>query len=89
MIWGGSTAVGHHAVQLAALSGLKVFVTASPAAHAELKALGAEACFDYKAPDVVKQIQAAAGEEGIIYCLDTVTEKGSTDACVVSIGTTE
>ncbi|KAE9390319.1 GroES-like protein, partial [Gymnopus androsaceus JB14] len=82
LIWGGSTAVGHHAVQLAVLSGLKVFVTASVAAHEELKALGAEACFDYKAPDVTKQIQATAGEEGIIYGLDTACEKGSTDACV-------
>lgn len=83
LIWGGSTAVGHHAIQLAVLSGLKVFVTASPAAHEELKALGVEACFDYKDSDVVKQIQAAAGEEDIIYGLDTVGEKGSTDACVV------
>ncbi|KAE9390322.1 GroES-like protein [Gymnopus androsaceus JB14] len=82
LIWGGSTAVGHHAVQLAVLSGLKVFVTASVAAHEELKALGAEACFDYKATDVMKQIQAATGEEGIIYGLDTVCENGSTDACV-------
>ncbi|KAE9388116.1 GroES-like protein [Gymnopus androsaceus JB14] len=65
LIWGGSTAVGHHAVQLAALSGS-----------------GAEACFDYKAEGVAKQIQAAAGDEGIIYGFDTVCEKGSTDACV-------
>ncbi|KAF9068890.1 chaperonin 10-like protein [Rhodocollybia butyracea] len=82
LIWGGSTAVGHHAVQLAALSGLRVFVTASPAAHEELKTLGAEACFDYKDTDVVQKIQAAAGEEGIIYSLDTVCEHGSTDNCV-------
>jgi len=82
LIWGGSTAVGHHAVQLAALSGLRVFVTASPAAHEELKTLGAEGCFDYKDTDVVKKIQAAAGEEGIIYGLDTACEKGSTDNCV-------
>ncbi|KAE9390324.1 GroES-like protein [Gymnopus androsaceus JB14] len=87
LIWGGSTAVGHHAVQLAVLSGLKVFVTASVAAHEELKVLGAEACFDYKAPGVAKQIQAAAGEEGIIYGLDTVCEKGSTDVCVDAMST--
>lgn len=87
LIWGGSTAVGHHAIQLAALSGLKVYVTASPDVHEELKSLGAEACFDYKAADVVNQIHAAlAGEEeGIIYGYDTVCEKGSTDACVVSL----
>ncbi|KAF9067061.1 chaperonin 10-like protein [Rhodocollybia butyracea] len=80
VIWGGSSAVGHHAVQLAALSGLKVFVTASPDVHDELKALGAEACFDYKDADVAKKILAAAGEEDILYGLDTRCEKGSTDA---------
>ncbi|KAF9068864.1 chaperonin 10-like protein [Rhodocollybia butyracea] len=81
-IWGGSTAVGHHAVQLAALAGLRVFVTASPAVHEDLKALGAEACFDYKDTDVVKKVLAAAGEEDIIYGLDAVCEKGSTDNCI-------
>ncbi|KIK70162.1 hypothetical protein GYMLUDRAFT_34642 [Collybiopsis luxurians FD-317 M1] len=85
LIWGGSTAVGHHAVQLAVLSGLRVFVTASPAAHEELKALGAEACFDYKDADVAKQIQSVAGEGGITYGFDTVCEKGSTDATVDSL----
>ncbi|KAF9068863.1 chaperonin 10-like protein [Rhodocollybia butyracea] len=71
LIWGGSTAVGHHAVQLAALAGLRVFVTASPGAHEELKALGADTCFDYKDKDVVNKVLAAAGEEDIIYGLDT------------------
>ncbi|KAF9068920.1 chaperonin 10-like protein [Rhodocollybia butyracea] len=88
LIWGGSTAVGHHAVQLAALSGLRVFVTASPAAHEELKTLGAEACFDYKDTDVVKKIQAAAGDEDIIYGLDTACERGSTDNCVDALSPT-
>jgi NADPH:quinone reductase-like Zn-dependent oxidoreductase len=85
LVWGGSTAVGHHAVQLAARSGLDVFVTASPAAHAELKALGAAHCFDYKDADVVAKIREAAGEDGIIDGLDTVVEHGSTDAVVVRV----
>ncbi|KAL1672235.1 chaperonin 10-like protein [Schizophyllum commune] len=88
LIWGGSTAVGHHAVQLAKLSGLKVFVTASPAAWDELKALGADHTFDYKDSEVVAKITAAAGPDGIIYGFDTVAEKGSTDAVVDALSKT-
>ncbi|KAI0031021.1 chaperonin 10-like protein [Vararia minispora EC-137] len=82
LIWGGSTAVGHHAVQLATLSGLEVIVTASLGAHKELKALGAARCIDYKALDVVAQIKAAAGPDGVIYALDTHASDGSTEHVV-------
>ncbi|KAL8281263.1 hypothetical protein RQP46_006297 [Phenoliferia psychrophenolica] len=41
LIWGGSTAVGHQAIQLAKASGYKVFTTASPARHEFLKSIGA------------------------------------------------
>ncbi|KAJ4468788.1 chaperonin 10-like protein [Lentinula aciculospora] len=82
LIWGGSTAVGHSAVQLARVSGLRVFVTASLSVHDELKALGADQTFDYKASDVVKQIQAAAGERGIIYAIDTVGEQSTTNSTI-------
>lgn len=85
LIWGGSTAVGHHAVQLAALSGYKVFVTASPAAFEDLKALGASELFDYKDPDVAQKIKAAAGEQGITLAVDTVSENGTTELVVVCI----
>ncbi|VDC06801.1 unnamed protein product [Peniophora sp. CBMAI 1063] len=88
LIWGASTAVGHHAVQLAALSGLKVFATASPSAHEEVKALGASRVFDYKDPDVASKIREAAGEKGIIYALDAVSEKGTTDMVIDSISPT-
>ncbi|KAL1745027.1 chaperonin 10-like protein [Schizophyllum fasciatum] len=82
LIWGGSTAVGHHAVQLAKQSGLTVFATASPAAWDTLKALGADHTFDYKAPDVVAQITGTPGADRLVLALDTVAEKGSTDAAV-------
>ncbi|KAE9397700.1 GroES-like protein [Gymnopus androsaceus JB14] len=88
LIWGGSTSVGHNAVQLANASNLRVFVTASTAVHDDLKAIGAEKCFDYKAIDVVKQIQVAAGERGIIHGLDTVSEKGTTESCVDAMSST-
>ncbi|KAL1745022.1 chaperonin 10-like protein [Schizophyllum fasciatum] len=82
LIWGGSSAVGHHAVQLAKLSGLTVFVTASPAAHDDLKSLGADFTFDYKDLAVVAKITEAAGADGIIYGLDAISENGTTDAVV-------
>ncbi|KAJ3401150.1 hypothetical protein HDU80_006281 [Chytriomyces hyalinus] len=58
LIWGGSTSVGHLAVQLASLAGLTVIVTASPQYHATLKTLGAAHTVDYRAPDIVDQIKA-------------------------------
>ncbi|KAL1667177.1 chaperonin 10-like protein [Schizophyllum commune] len=88
LIWGGSTAVGHHAIQLAKLSGLTTFVTASPAAWPELTALGADHLFDYRDPDVVAKITTAAGPEGIIYAVDAVAEKSSTDAAVDAMSAT-
>ena len=88
LIWGGSTAVGHHAIQLAKLSGLTTFVTASPAAWPELTTLGADHLFDYRDPDVVAKITAAAGPEGIIYAVDAVAEKSSTDAAVDAMSAT-
>ena len=83
LIWGGSTAVGHHAIQLAALSGLQVFATASPSAFEEVQALGASRAFDYGDPEVASKIREASGEEGIIYALDAVSEKGTTEMTVV------
>ncbi|KAI0313386.1 chaperonin 10-like protein [Amylostereum chailletii] len=86
LIWGGATAVGHHAVQLAKLSGYKVLTTASPANHAALRALGADAVFDYRDPEVVQKIKDAAGTEGVFAALDTAAEAGSTDLTIDAIG---
>ncbi|KAH8080028.1 chaperonin 10-like protein [Filobasidium floriforme] len=74
----GATAVGHHAVQLAHLSGYRVFTTASPANHQRLLELGADKCFDYRSPSVVDDIKAAAGEQGIYAAYDTPASNGST-----------
>lgn len=86
LIWGGSTAVGHHAIQLAHLSGLRVFVVASPDTHAYLKGLGADEVFDYKDEEVVTKILRTAGEgREITLALDTVVEKGSTEKIIDSM----
>ncbi|KZV61857.1 GroES-like protein [Peniophora sp. CONT] len=88
LIWGASTAVGHHAVQLAALSGLEVYATASPAVHADIKALGAAHVFDYRDSDVASKIKEAAGDQGIVYAFDTVAENGSAEATIDAMSPT-
>lgn len=73
LIWGGATATGILAIQLAKLVyGLKVYATASSTHHKFLKSLGADEVFDYSTPDVVEQIKSKAN--GLIkYALDTVS----------------
>ena len=48
LVYSGSTAVGHYAVQLAHLSGYKVVATASPKNHGTLESLGADVVFDVR-----------------------------------------
>ncbi|KAI7974976.1 hypothetical protein EIK77_002756 [Talaromyces pinophilus] len=80
LIWGGASSVGTAAIQLARAMGLKpIFTTASPANHEALLSLGATQCFDYRDPDIVNIVRAAAEKkENIIkYILDTVCKEGS------------
>eukprot|EP01116_Phalansterium_solitarium_P020193 TRINITY_DN5891_c0_g1_i1.p1 TRINITY_DN5891_c0_g1~~TRINITY_DN5891_c0_g1_i1.p1 ORF type:complete len:340 (-),score=140.96 TRINITY_DN5891_c0_g1_i1:132-1151(-) len=73
LIWSGATSVGQYAIQLAKLSGLKVFTTASKQNHELLKSLGADFIFDYHDADVVDQIKKASGDS-IEVALDCVSE---------------
>ncbi|TFL01474.1 chaperonin 10-like protein [Pterulicium gracile] len=88
LIWGGTTATGHHAIQLARLSGLRVIATASPQAFDEVLALGASFVFDYRDVDVVEKIREAAGdsEMGVRYVLDTISKGGATEKCIDAMG---
>ncbi|KAF6816584.1 alcohol dehydrogenase [Colletotrichum plurivorum] len=66
LIWGGATAVGVSAIQLAKLAGFNpIFATASPRNHLALQALGATHVFDYASPTVTSSIRAAALELGV------------------------
>ena len=56
VVWGGATAVGGNAIQLARAAGYRVITTASPRNHEQMKRLGAEAAFDYRDADVVDRI---------------------------------
>lgn len=72
LIWGGSTATGIVAIQVAKLVyNIKVITTCSAKNFGLVKSLGAEMAFDYHDPNVVANIkQFAKGK--ITYALDTV-----------------
>ncbi|KAI4156488.1 MAG: hypothetical protein LQ340_000237 [Diploschistes diacapsis] len=66
LIWGGASVVGSCALQLAKASGCHpIYTTASPHHHTGLLQVGATRCFDYRAPDVVSQIRAAAASDSV------------------------
>lgn len=73
LIWGGSTATGIIAIQVAKkVYNLKVITTASPKNHEFLKSLGVDHILDYNSSNVVDQIKEIGGGE-IHYALDTVS----------------
>ncbi|KAH3688017.1 hypothetical protein WICPIJ_001011 [Wickerhamomyces pijperi] len=80
LIWGGATATGTLAIQVAKLGfGLKVVTVASKRHHEFLKSIGADLVYDYNDSDVSEQI--AKGTNGDIkYVFDTVSEKASFQA---------
>lgn len=73
LIWGGATATGFLAIQVAKLVyGLKVITTASSKHHSSLKQIGADVTFDYKDKDVAEHIRKYTGSS-LKYALDTVS----------------
>ncbi|CUM68155.1 uncharacterized protein PRCAT00005872001 [Priceomyces carsonii] len=74
LIWGGATATGILAIQVAKqIYGLKVITTASSKHHQLLKSLGADETFDYKESSVIEDIKSVANGK-ILYAFDTVSE---------------
>jgi NADPH:quinone reductase-like Zn-dependent oxidoreductase len=58
LIWGGSSAVGSNAIQLATAGGYNVITTCSKNNFNYVKGLGAVQVFDYKDPDVIENVTA-------------------------------
>ncbi|KAF2813808.1 NAD(P)-binding protein [Mytilinidion resinicola] len=58
LIWGGASAVGSNAIQLAKAAGFVVVATCSPRNFDYVKSLGAGAVFDYNSPPAVDDIVA-------------------------------
>lgn len=72
LIWGGATATGILAIQIAKfVYGVKVVATASAKNFEYLKSLGADVVVDYNDKNVVAQIRLLCGEN-IKWALDTV-----------------
>jgi len=56
LIWGGSSAVGSNAIQLAKAAGFEVITTCSPGNFNYVKSIGADKVFDYNGPSTTGDI---------------------------------
>jgi putative PIG3 family NAD(P)H quinone oxidoreductase len=73
LIHGGSSGIGTTAIQLAHVSGARVFATAGSAAKcAACERLGAERCINYKEEEFAAVIRDATGGRGVDVVLDMV-----------------
>ncbi|KAH6658939.1 zinc-binding oxidoreductase CipB [Truncatella angustata] len=80
VIWGGSTAVGSNAIQLATAAGYDVFTTASPNNFDYVKSLGAVQALDYRAADTVQILISAL--KGRTCAGALAIGNGSLEACI-------
>ncbi|KAL7924641.1 GroES-like protein [Trichoderma austrokoningii] len=78
LIWGGATAVGAFALQLAKLSGLGPIITVAGSGIDFVKSLNAaDHIVDYRTGDVVQNIITAAGSAKIKLAFDSVSDPRS------------
>ena len=71
-IWGGSSAVGSNAIQLAKAAGYEVAVTASARNFQYCQGLGADLVFDYTKTDAISEIIAGLKEKKLAGFFDTI-----------------
>lgn len=72
VLWGGSSSCGSSAIQLAVAAGYKVVTTASSANAEYVRSLGATFIFNYKDPNVIRDIVKVFETEnfgGIVDCI--------------------
>ncbi|KAJ5827292.1 hypothetical protein N7447_004055 [Penicillium robsamsonii] len=84
LIYGGATATGTLAIQLAKLSGLRVVTTCSEANRGLMLELGADAVFDYHDPLVGEQIREDT-DDALEFVLDTISTPQSAAICSAAI----
>ncbi|KAI5475953.1 zinc-binding oxidoreductase ToxD [Pseudohyphozyma bogoriensis] len=75
LIWGGSSAVGIAAIQLAKASGYTVVTTCSDKNKDLVRSLGADGIYSYSDPETPAKI--AAAYPALRHALDTISEKGT------------
>lgn len=73
LIWGGTSAVGYAAIQLAKAMGCKVFATCSAKHAGQLKAAGADIVVDYRNEDAMDALKTEA-KDVVRYAFDTIGE---------------
>ncbi|EAQ88415.1 hypothetical protein CHGG_05034 [Chaetomium globosum CBS 148.51] len=82
LIYGGSTATGLVGIQFAKLSGYRVATTCSPSNFEYVKALGADAAFDYRSPTVVDDIKAWSRDpDALTLAWDCIAIDGAAEIC--------
>ncbi|KAI9926949.1 hypothetical protein ASPWEDRAFT_294261 [Aspergillus wentii DTO 134E9] len=84
LIYGGATATGTLAIQLAKLSGLRVVTTCSEHNRNLMFELGADAVFDYHDPQVGEQIREDT-DDALEFVLDTISTHQSAGICSAAI----
>ena len=84
LIYGGATATGTLAIQLAKLSGLRVVTTCSEANRNLMFELGADAVFDYRDAEVGEQIRENT-DDALEFVLDTISTPQSAAICSAAI----
>ncbi|KAB8346028.1 hypothetical protein FH972_023080 [Carpinus fangiana] len=88
LVYGGSTATGLFALQLAKLSGLRVLTTCSPKNFDLVKEFGADEAFDYsKGEGCSAAISAAAGGK-LLYAFDCISTGASAKICADALSKT-
>ncbi|KAF2169756.1 hypothetical protein M409DRAFT_20171 [Zasmidium cellare ATCC 36951] len=80
LIYGGSTATGSLAIQFAKLAGYKVITTCSPHNNDFVKGLGADAVYNYKDPNVGKNINKDTNN-ALKLVWDTISLPASAKIC--------
>lgn len=84
LIYGGATATGTLAIQLAKLSGLRVVTTCSESNRNLMFQLGADAVFDYHDANVGEQIKEDT-DDALEFVLDTISTPQSAAICSAAI----
>lgn len=84
LIYGGATATGTLAIQLAKLSGLRVVTTCSESNRSLMYELGAHAVFDYHDPQVGDQIREDT-DDALEFALDTISTPQSAAICSAAL----
>ncbi|KAJ5344329.1 Protein TOXD [Penicillium brevicompactum] len=81
LIYGGATATGSIAIQLAKLSGLHVITTCSEQSISWMRSLGADEVVDYKQPNAVQQVVDCVQDSGLYAILDCIGKESTADFC--------